>query len=96
MSIQSFEEPSLEDFFETGKVPKKSGWQRVKSIVTRKLDMLHYAHTLDDLKSPPGNKLEALKDDFKGLHSIRINDQWRIVFEWTRQGPAKVRVIDYH
>ncbi len=58
--------------------------------------MLHYAHILDDLKSPPGNKLEALKDDLKGFHSIRVNDQWRIVFEWTDQGPAKVRVIDYH
>lgn len=96
MPIQSFEEPSLEEFFESGKLPKKAGWQGVKSIVARKLDMLHYAHVLNDLKSPPGNKLEALKEDLKGLHSIRINDQWRIVFEWTHQGPARVRVIDYH
>lgn len=96
MAIQSFVEPGLQEFFETGKVPKKAEWQGVKKIVTRKLDMLHYAHVLDDLKSPPGNRLEALKDDLKGLHSIRVNDQWRIIFEWTQQGPAKVRITDYH
>jgi proteic killer suppression protein len=96
MAIQSFEESSLQEVFETGKVPKKAGWQLVKKIVIRKLDMLHYAHILDDLKSPPGNKLEALKGDLKGLHSIRVNDQWRIIFVWTPQGPAKVRVMDYH
>lgn len=96
MAIQSFTEPELQTFFETGKLPKKAKWQGVKKMVTRKLDMLHYAHILDDLKSPPGNKLEALKDDLKGLHSIRINDQWRIVFEWTHQGPTKVHVMDYH
>lgn len=95
MAIQSFEELSLQEFFETGKIPKNAGWRSVRKIVTRKLDMLHYAHVLDDLKSPPGNKLEALKGDLKGLHSIRVNDQWRIIFEWTAQGPAKVRVMDY-
>jgi proteic killer suppression protein len=58
--------------------------------------MLDYAHVLDDLKSPPGNHLETLKKDLIGLHSIRVNDQWRIVFEWTDQGPAQVRIMDYH
>ncbi len=96
MPIRSFEEPSLKEFFETGKLPKKAGWQGVKNIVTRKLDLLHYAHALNDLNSPPGNKLEALKEDLTGLHSIRVNDQWRLVFEWTPQGPAKIRVMDYH
>lgn len=96
MAIQSFVEPELREFFEKGKIPGKAGWQGIKKIVARKLDMLDYAHVLDDLKSPPGNQLEALKDDLKGLHSIRVNDQWRVVFEWTRQGPAKVRIMDYH
>jgi len=96
MSIRSFAKPELKVFFETGKLPPKSGWQGVKKIVIRKLDMLNYAHILDDLKSPPGNCLEALKGDLKGLHSIRVNDQWRIVFEWTELGPENVRVIDYH
>lgn len=96
MAIRSFVEPSLQEFFEAEKLPKNAGWQGIKKIVRRKLDMLDYAHQLEDLASPPDNKLEALKDDLKGLHSIRINDQWRIVFEWTDQGPAKVRVIDYH
>lgn len=96
MAIRSFSTPELKDFFETGRVPKKAEWQGVKKIVARKLDMLDYAHVLDDLRSPPGNRLEALRDDLKGLHSIRVNDQWRIVFEWTDQGPVKVRIMDYH
>ncbi len=96
MAIQSFKELELQVFFESGKVPKKAEWQGVKKIVTRKLDMLHYAHVLDDLKSPPGNRLESLQGELKGQHSIRVNDQWRIVFAWTPQGPAKVYVTDYH
>ena len=96
MSIQSFSESDLRVFFETGKVPKKAGWQKVKRIVVRKLDMLHYANILDDLKSPPGNHLEALKDDLKGWHSIRVNDQWRIIFRWSNDGPEEVYIDDYH
>ena len=96
MAIQSFAKPELKEFFETGKVPKKAQWHGMKKIVARKIDMLDYAHVLDDLKSPPGNHLEALGKDLKGLHSIRVNDQWRIVFEWTDQGPTQVRIMDYH
>lgn len=58
--------------------------------------MLDYAHELRDLKSPPGNRLEALKGDLAGFHSIRINDQWRIIFCWTETGPANVDVRNYH
>ena len=58
--------------------------------------MIDYAHVLDDLKSPPGNRLEALKGKLRGMHSIRVNDQWRIVFRWTEAGPAGVDVVDYH
>jgi proteic killer suppression protein len=58
--------------------------------------MLDYAAALGDLASPPGNRLEALRGDLKGLHSIRINDQWRLVFRWTAEGPANVDICDYH
>ena len=62
----------------------------------RKLIQMNQAGTLDDLKVPPGNRLEALKGQLAGFHSIRINDQWRIVFRWTTAGPADVKIIDYH
>ena len=58
--------------------------------------MLHAAADLKDLRVPPGNRLEALKGDLAGLHSIRINDQWRLTFRWTSNGPAEVRIVDYH
>ena len=62
----------------------------------RKLDLLNAATNLDDLRAPPGNRLEALKGDLAGFHSIRINSQWRIIFRWTSSGPADVQIIDYH
>lgn len=62
----------------------------------RKVAMLQAAHVLDDLKSPPGNMLEALKGDRQGQHSIRINQQWRICFIWTDAGPEDVEIVDYH
>jgi toxin HigB-1 len=68
----------------------------IRSTALRKLDMLDAAHVLLDLRSPPGNRLEALRGELAGLHSIRINDQWRIVFRWTAAGPAEVRILDYH
>jgi proteic killer suppression protein len=68
----------------------------VLKTALRKLDMLAAATTLEDLRAPPGNRLEALKGDLVGEHSIRVNDQWRIVFRWTPRGPSGVRLIDYH
>ena len=68
----------------------------IHRTAVRKLDMLDAATDLNDLRSPPGNRLEALRGHLRGLHSIRINDQWRIVFRWTPNGPTEVRVIDYH
>nr|WP_301331530.1 type II toxin-antitoxin system RelE/ParE family toxin [Sinimarinibacterium sp. NLF-5-8] len=62
----------------------------------RRLEQLHMAGVLDDLKVPPGNGLEALKHDRKGQHSIRINGQWRVCFVWTPQGPKNVEIVDYH
>ncbi|MFZ5732876.1 MAG: type II toxin-antitoxin system RelE/ParE family toxin [Pseudomonadota bacterium] len=65
-------------------------------IARRKLAQLNAAATLGDLAIPPGNRLEALKGDLRGFHSIRINDQWRIVFRWTDAGPEDAEIIDYH
>ena len=65
-------------------------------IVKRKLDMIHYAARIDDLKSPPGNRLEALRGDLAGWYSVRVNDQWRVLFRWTERGADMVRVADYH
>ncbi|MDP9837634.1 proteic killer suppression protein [Neorhizobium huautlense] len=61
-----------------------------------KLTMIENAVELRDLRSPPGNRLEALKGDRKGQHSIRINDQWRVCFLWTQAGAENVEIIDYH
>jgi toxin HigB-1 len=71
-------------------------WRAFKSAAFRKLDMLNAAVGLDDLRSPPGNRLEALKADRKGQFSIRINQQWRICFRWTENGPEQVEIVDYH
>ena len=65
-------------------------------VAWRKLAQLHAATRLDSLRLPPGNRLEALKHDRAGQHSIRINDQWRIIFRWTADGPAEVDICDYH
>jgi len=96
MAIQSFANSDVEDFFVTGLSPQRVGWSRVANVAKRKLDMLDYAHELDDLRSPPGNRLEALKRNLAGFHSIRINDQWRVVFRWTSAGPEEVDIVDYH
>ena len=95
MTIRSFKDSNVESFFLTGARPKKLGWDSARDVAKRKLDMLHYAKELKDLRSPPGNRLEALKGDFAGLYSIRINDQWRIVFGWDTQ-PFDVCIVDYH
>jgi proteic killer suppression protein len=96
VAIQSFSRHEVADFFFDGKRLRREGWAQMAKIVTRKLDMLHYAQRLDDLRSPPANRLETLKGDLSGFHSIRVNDQWRIVFRWTDAGPEDVDVIDYH
>ena len=70
--------------------------QDMQAIALRKLRLLNQARTLNDLRVPPGNRLEALRADRHGQHSIRINDQWRICFVWTEGGPANVEIVDYH
>lgn len=96
MAIRSFADRSTRDFFLTGRVTARTAWRDVVSVAGRKLDMLHYASDLRDLRSPPGNRLEALKGTLKGHHAIRINDRWRVVFRWTNAGAEDVRVVDYH
>ena len=68
----------------------------IASVSLRKLDYLNAAGALLDLRAPPGNRLEALKGDRHGQHSVRINDQWRLCFVWTDAGPAEVEICDYH
>ena len=68
----------------------------IQATALRKLRMLNNARALRDLAVPPNNRLEALKGDRKGQHSIRINDQWPICFFWTEGGPADVEIVDYH
>ena len=68
----------------------------IQDAALRKLRLINVAGRLDDLRVPPGNRLEALKGDRKGQHAIRINDQWRICFRWTAGGPADVEIVDYH
>lgn len=96
MAIQSFADRAVERFFLEGKVPRGAGWSGAAKVAARKLDMLDYAHRLQDLGSPPGNRLETLKGDLAAYHSIRINDQWRVVFRWTASGPVDVDIRDYH
>jgi proteic killer suppression protein len=78
-----------------GECPKGFPPDLVK-VARRKLRYLNAADGLGDLKSPPGNRLEALADDREGQHSIRINDQFRVCFIWTSEGPANVEIVDYH
>lgn len=92
MSIQSFGDTATERLFRTGRMRR---WAAIAKAAFRKLDMLDAAETLNDLRSPPGNRLEPLSGDLAGLHSIRINDQFRICFHWTREGPENVVIVDY-
>ena len=91
--IRSFRCTDTRSLYETGKSKRFSG---IATVATRKLTQMDAAATLEFLRSPPGNHLEALKNDRSGQHSIRINDQWRVCFVWTPKGPADVEIVDYH
>lgn len=95
--ILSFGDPASEDLYHgraTNRVRRFP--PGIISPALRKLDMLEAAHQLTDLRAPPGNRLETLKGRWEGFHSIRINEQWRVVFRWERGGAAQVTIIDYH
>ncbi|MGC6464581.1 MAG: type II toxin-antitoxin system RelE/ParE family toxin [Akkermansiaceae bacterium] len=91
--IQSFACRDTEHLFAT---EKSRRWSAIVRVALRKLIQLNQAGQLSDMAVPPGNRLEALKGDLKGFHSIRINDQWRIIFRWTDAGPDGVAIVDYH
>ncbi len=91
--IRSFRCAVTRALFETGKA---RGFGTIGRVAARKLAQLESAVELRDLGSPPGNRLEALRGDRQGQHSIRINDQFRICFVWTVDGPAEVEIVDYH
>jgi proteic killer suppression protein len=92
--IRSFADRTTERLFNNDVCPSR--WREFKSVAMRKLDMIDAATKVEDLRSPPGNRLETLKGDRKGQWSIRINRQWRIRFRWTTDGPAHVEIVDYH
>jgi proteic killer suppression protein len=96
--IQSFRDRGTRDVFDAtnSKAAAKTAPQGLWAGARRRLDQLNQAHILDDLRVPPGNRLEALKGDRKGQQCIRVNDQYRICFQWTEAGPAKVKIVDYH
>lgn len=92
--IESFANKKTEEFFRRGRCPAQ--WRAFANVAKRKLDMVDAAVRLEDLRSPPGNRLEALKGDRNGQHSIRINDQWRVCFVWHVNGAYDVGITDYH
>lgn len=92
--IRSFRDKITEAVF-NGESPKGFPADLVK-VARRKLRYLNAAADLGDLRSPPGNRLEALVGDRQGQHAIRINDQFRVCFVWTAEGPARVEFVDYH
>ena len=95
--ITSFKDKCTEDIYnginskDSRKIPVT-----IWKIAARKLDMINASHGLRDLLAPPGNKLEALKGQLAGFHSIRINDQYRIIFKWMKGNAESVKIVDYH
>lgn len=92
--IRSFRDRETEKVWDGGRSRRLPG--DIQNVALRKLAAVDAAERLDDLRRPPGNQLEALKDDRKGQHSIRINQQWRVCFRWTDGGCEDVEICDYH
>jgi proteic killer suppression protein len=92
--IRSFRCKHTEALFHGGRMAKHL--RPIAGVAVRKLDMLDYAAVLGDLLTPPGNRLERLRGDRQGQHSIRINDQWRLCFVWRDDGAWDVEIVDYH
>ena len=96
--IRSFKNKATEDIFNgvSSRNARNLCPQALWSVAFRKLDQLDSVEMLEELRIPPGNRLEALKGNREGKDSIRINNQYRICFEWTETGPANVEIVDYH
>lgn len=92
--LRSFADKETEQVWQRQRVRKLD--QGVQRAALRKLLILDAAEGLDDLRVPPGNRLEKLKGNRAGSHSVRINQQWRICFRWTDAGPEDVEIVDYH
>ncbi len=92
--IKSFSSTETEKIWK-GEFSKKIPTE-IQRQIRKKLRMINNAEVLDDLRVPPGNKLESLKGDRKGQYSIRVNDQWRICFNWISENAIRVEVVDYH
>ncbi|MFM7482963.1 MAG: type II toxin-antitoxin system RelE/ParE family toxin [Burkholderiaceae bacterium] len=91
--ILTFQCADTEDLFHGRRVKR---FANIEKVALRKLQQLHAATALDFLRIPPGNKLEALKGDRAGQHSIRVNDQWRLCFVWSEGNVIAVEIVDYH
>jgi len=91
--IRSFRDSRTESLFNDQEVPR---FRSIEPVARRKPVYLHLAHRLEDLRVPPGNRLENMRGDRKGQHSIRINDQWRICFRWKDGDAFDVEIVDYH
>lgn len=96
--IRSFKSQATEDIFEGkhSKVSRKACPEKLWKVARRKLDQLDSVCALDDLRIPPGNRLEALRGSRHGQYSIRINEQYRVCFVWTGDEPDEVEIVDYH
>ena len=92
--IRSFKSKATEKLFNGEKTAKYL--EPIAAVALRKLDMIDFAENLNDLRVPSGNRLEALKGDRRGQHSVRINDRWRICFVWRDDGAHDVEIADYH
>jgi toxin HigB-1 len=91
--IRSFGDKQTEALFHDAFVRRFQGFARPAK---RKLEAVNAASRLEDLSVPPSNRLEKLKGDLRDFHSIRINDQWRVIFKWVDGEPCQVRIVDYH
>jgi toxin HigB-1 len=91
--IRSFRDKDTEALFHDTRVPR---FRAIERQPRRKLLYLHRARVLQDLNAPPGNRLETLRGDRRGRHSIRINDQWRVCFTWRDGHAHDVEIVDYH
>lgn len=96
--IASFADQGTQDIFNgvSSRFARATCPEMLWKVARRKLDQLNQAARLEDLKAPPGNRLEALGGDRHGQHSVRINQQYRVCFRWTASGPEDVAIVDYH
>jgi toxin HigB-1 len=95
--INSFGDRATEDLYHERPTARARRFPpEVVRRALKQLDVLNAAHSLNDLRVPPGNRLEALRGDLTGFHSIRVNDQWRIIFRWADAAATEVRLVDYH